>query len=279
MIKRTTSRRMKMVGVVAAIFLILPAVAFAGQRFDDVDDDNIFAADIGWLADAGVTRGCNPPANTDFCPEGNVTRQQMAAFLHRLANNRVVDAGTLEGFSAADLMGSAGPSGPAGADGAQGPAGPAGAGGAQGPQGPAGADGADGAHGVRLVLVALRVPRVRLVLMVLMVRVCGADGAQGPAGADGAQGPAFTPVVTQRSVAFVVPSGSPSTATATESVSCQAGESVVGGGVAMSGPSTVWADGPTASGWTASVSRSPFTPAGGLSGTVYAICANFNPSP
>jgi hypothetical protein len=35
------------------------------------------------LATAGVTRGCNPPANDLFCPEDPVTRGQLAAFLRR----------------------------------------------------------------------------------------------------------------------------------------------------------------------------------------------------
>ena len=43
----------------------------------------MFEADIEWLAAEGVTRGCNPPTNTLFCPEDPVTRAQMAAFLHR----------------------------------------------------------------------------------------------------------------------------------------------------------------------------------------------------
>lgn len=38
---------------------------------------------IVFIADAGITAGCNPPANTKFCPAGNVTRGQMAAFLVR----------------------------------------------------------------------------------------------------------------------------------------------------------------------------------------------------
>ena len=42
-----------------------------------------FVADIEWLAATGITRGCNPPANTLFCPNSPVTRGQMAAFLHR----------------------------------------------------------------------------------------------------------------------------------------------------------------------------------------------------
>lgn len=39
--------------------------------------------DIVFIADAGITSGCNPPQNTLFCPETNVTRGQMAAFLVR----------------------------------------------------------------------------------------------------------------------------------------------------------------------------------------------------
>jgi hypothetical protein len=42
-----------------------------------------FAAAIAWLADQGITNGCNPPANTMFCPDDPVTRGQMAAFLVR----------------------------------------------------------------------------------------------------------------------------------------------------------------------------------------------------
>ncbi|MEA3511733.1 MAG: S-layer homology domain-containing protein, partial [Actinomycetota bacterium] len=42
-----------------------------------------FVADIEWLADQGITKGCNPTANTRFCPDQGVTRGQMAAFLHR----------------------------------------------------------------------------------------------------------------------------------------------------------------------------------------------------
>jgi hypothetical protein len=53
-----------------------------GDLFID-DDDSIFEHDIDCLATAGVTKGCNPPANTRYCPTSYVTRGQMAAFLHR----------------------------------------------------------------------------------------------------------------------------------------------------------------------------------------------------
>ncbi len=51
--------------------------------FDDVPEDNIFVDDIEWLAMQEITRGCNPPDNTLFCPGSFVTRAQMAAFLVR----------------------------------------------------------------------------------------------------------------------------------------------------------------------------------------------------
>ena len=53
-----------------------------GDLFID-DDESIFRGDIDRLGTAGVTRGCNPPTNDQFCPDGLVTRGQMAAFLHR----------------------------------------------------------------------------------------------------------------------------------------------------------------------------------------------------
>lgn len=80
--------------VVATAIIVAPLTAVASHSFTDVPDSNIFHNDIEWLKDADVTRGCNPPANTLFCPTDNVTRQQMAAFMNRLANNQVVHAAT-----------------------------------------------------------------------------------------------------------------------------------------------------------------------------------------
>ena len=57
---------------------------FAGLDDPFTDDDgSIFEADIERLAAAGITKGCNPPANTRFCPDAPVTRGQMAASLVR----------------------------------------------------------------------------------------------------------------------------------------------------------------------------------------------------
>ena len=51
--------------------------------FADVASGHLFADEITWLAEAGITIGCNPPENDRFCPDGVVTRGQMAAFLVR----------------------------------------------------------------------------------------------------------------------------------------------------------------------------------------------------
>ncbi|MGA7228220.1 MAG: S-layer homology domain-containing protein [Acidimicrobiia bacterium] len=44
---------------------------------------HLFEGAISRLANAGITVGCNPPVNNRFCPNANVTRGQMAAFLVR----------------------------------------------------------------------------------------------------------------------------------------------------------------------------------------------------
>ena len=67
-----------------AAFLVrsLNLPASSANTFTD-DDSSIFEADIGALAAAGITKGCNPPANTRYCPDDPVTRGEMAAFLGR----------------------------------------------------------------------------------------------------------------------------------------------------------------------------------------------------
>jgi hypothetical protein len=52
------------------------------DRFVD-DNGHLFEGAIERLAQAGITLGCNPPTNNRFCPNDNVTRGQMAAFLKR----------------------------------------------------------------------------------------------------------------------------------------------------------------------------------------------------
>lgn len=53
-----------------------------GDLFID-DDGSSFESDIDKMAMAGVTKGCNPPTNDQFCPDDLVERGQMASFLSR----------------------------------------------------------------------------------------------------------------------------------------------------------------------------------------------------
>ena len=56
----------------------------SSNAVDFIDDNgSIFEGSIQKIAAAGITRGCNPPANTKFCPDRHVTRGEMAAFLAR----------------------------------------------------------------------------------------------------------------------------------------------------------------------------------------------------
>jgi hypothetical protein len=70
-----------------------PRVDGVGSRFIDVPPGTLFFDDIEWLADSGITRGCNPPLNDRFCPNDFVTRGQMAAFLVRALNLPVAAPG------------------------------------------------------------------------------------------------------------------------------------------------------------------------------------------
>jgi hypothetical protein len=99
------SRSIKLLVVMSLVIVaIVPVTALAATSlFVDVPDNSTFVNDINWMKVNGVTKGCNPPANTMYCPEANVTRQQMAAFMHRLAVNRVVDADKIDGMDSTAL--------------------------------------------------------------------------------------------------------------------------------------------------------------------------------
>ena len=53
----------------------------ATAPFPDVPTTSGFCGEIDWLADAGITEGY---ADGTFRPTAEVSRQAMAAFLHRL---------------------------------------------------------------------------------------------------------------------------------------------------------------------------------------------------
>ncbi len=90
--------------MVMTALITAPAAVWASHRFSDVPDTDVFHEDIDAIADAGVTVGCNPPENTEFCPDDAVTRKQMAAFLNRLGaldgdKTPVVNARTVQGLA------------------------------------------------------------------------------------------------------------------------------------------------------------------------------------
>lgn len=101
---RTSHRTL--VAVAVFVLLLVPIAAFGvGPTFIDVPATDWAYTDIEWLAATGVTKGCAPDR---YCPDDPVTRREMAAFLHRLAIKRVVDAGTLDGHDSTDFTGNDG---------------------------------------------------------------------------------------------------------------------------------------------------------------------------
>lgn len=119
----TRSKRRALV-VAVALLVLVPTTAIAASSFTDVPDDSVFSAHIEWMAENEITLGCNPPTNDRYCPSDNVTREQMAAFMHRLALAQVVDAATVEGMTAEDLKGDVGDKGDKGDKGDPGEPGP-----------------------------------------------------------------------------------------------------------------------------------------------------------
>ena len=97
-------RKSTLVTVLVVGAFLIPAAVYASHQFNDVPNSHTFHNAIGWLKDHSITVGCNPPANTQYCPDDNVTRGQMAAFMKRLAENNVVDAATLDGRDSAEYL-------------------------------------------------------------------------------------------------------------------------------------------------------------------------------
>ncbi len=104
-VSRRTIRLALALAVVVAVLAPVAVIA-AGGTFTD-DDSSIFEGNIEWMAANGITSGCGPGL---YCPEDNVTRGEMAAFMERLATKKVVEAATAEdastvgGLTAAELM-------------------------------------------------------------------------------------------------------------------------------------------------------------------------------
>ncbi|MGA9597133.1 MAG: M23 family metallopeptidase [Acidimicrobiia bacterium] len=66
----------------AAIRITAPLDSPNHDAFRD-DDNSVHEANINKIAAVGITKGCNPPVNDMYCPEREITRGEMAAFLRR----------------------------------------------------------------------------------------------------------------------------------------------------------------------------------------------------
>jgi hypothetical protein len=71
-------------GELAAVLVRGFGLAASGEAPFADTAGTVFEGEIAALADLGVTRGCNPPANDRYCPEEPVTRGQAAAFIRRV---------------------------------------------------------------------------------------------------------------------------------------------------------------------------------------------------
>ncbi|GMA33219.1 DUF1349 domain-containing protein [Litorihabitans aurantiacus] len=70
------------------------------RYFTDVAEDNLFFAEITWLAERGVTRGWVLPDGTrEFRPVTPVARDAMAAFLYRLADEPAFEEPAVSPFT------------------------------------------------------------------------------------------------------------------------------------------------------------------------------------
>jgi hypothetical protein len=83
-------------GAVFGALSVAVPTALAIHQFTDVPDSNPFHGDIAAIRGAGITSGktCVPPGSgPTFCPQEKVTREAMAAFLHRGLSRIGFDSG------------------------------------------------------------------------------------------------------------------------------------------------------------------------------------------
>ena len=91
------SRKARLILIALAMggLLAIPISAIgAVSLWDDIPDESIFVNDTNWMKITGVSLGCNPPLNTEYCPKEFMTREQMAALLRRLSQGQIVNAAT-----------------------------------------------------------------------------------------------------------------------------------------------------------------------------------------
>jgi S-layer homology domain len=102
-------KKSTILAVVVAVLMAVPLTLYASHQFQDVPNSHTFHTAIDFMAANGITQGCNPPANTNYCPDDPVTRGQMAGFLKRFHDTFIAGGGIGLGFRFRD--GSAPPDG------------------------------------------------------------------------------------------------------------------------------------------------------------------------
>jgi hypothetical protein len=87
------------VAVIAALMTGWASLGSAAPcaGFTDLDDSSEFCVNVTWMKNRGVTLGCTL---TQYCPNADVTRLQMAAFMNRLGNVTFQQGGNAFGFAA-----------------------------------------------------------------------------------------------------------------------------------------------------------------------------------
>jgi hypothetical protein len=100
--RRRPRRRHHLIAAIAAAILValVPLALLAAGPFTDLDPNSPHNGNIAAIQAAGITKGCDPPDFTQYCPKDNVTREEMASFLARTAglggNPPVVNALTAQ---------------------------------------------------------------------------------------------------------------------------------------------------------------------------------------
>ena len=87
-------KKSTILAVVVAVLMAVPLTLYASHQFQDVPNSHTFHTAIDFMAANGITQGCNPPANTNYCPDDPVTRGQMAGFLKRFHDTFIAGGGT-----------------------------------------------------------------------------------------------------------------------------------------------------------------------------------------
>ena len=86
----------------ALSLLATSAIAQDCDSFTDVPASSPFCPDVSWLVTYSITKGCAP---SQFCPNEDVSRLQMAAFMHRLVESGPVFTQSGNAFGSAAFLG------------------------------------------------------------------------------------------------------------------------------------------------------------------------------